>query len=79
MVVDYVRLYVPTDPLQITLKKNGANYQLQWPSNILCHLQAQTYATPTSLGTNWTSIVTTTNQVTLIPGKGSAYYRLTSP
>ena len=79
MLVDYVRLYVPTDPLQINLKKTGGNYQLQWPSNIVCHLQAQTYATPTSLGTNWTSIVTTTNQVTLIPGKGSAFYRLTSP
>ena len=79
MVVDYVRLYVPTDPLQITLKKIGANYQLQWPGNILCHLQAQTYSVPTGLGTNWTPIVTTTNQVTLIPGKGSAFYRLTSP
>jgi beta-glucanase (GH16 family) len=79
MVVDYVRVYKPTAPLAISMVPSGNNVVLSWPSNIVCHLQAQTNLPGTGLGTNWISITTTNSQLQISPGSGSAFYRLASP
>ena len=42
MLVDYVRVYQETAPLQITATQSNGNVVLTWPTNIVCHLQAQT-------------------------------------
>ena len=42
MVVDYVRLYNLTAPLQLTAGLAGGKLLLTWPSNIVCHLESAT-------------------------------------
>jgi beta-glucanase (GH16 family) len=42
--VDYVRVFDLTEPLQISVTQSGASVVLRWPTNIVCHLQAQTNA-----------------------------------
>ncbi|HLX71148.1 MAG TPA: glycoside hydrolase family 16 protein [Verrucomicrobiae bacterium] len=78
ILVDYVRIYRTTDPLQISITQTPSNILLSWPSNIICNLQGQTNST-SGIGTNWYPISTTTNQLQLLPVVGSAFYRLTSP
>jgi beta-glucanase (GH16 family) len=75
MLVDYVRIYNVTSPLQLSIKKNGGSLLIDWPSNIIARLQAQTNLAQT----NWSQVNVSTNQLSLAPGSGSAFYRLTSP
>ena len=43
MLVDYLRVYQQTAPLQISaMTQSNGNVVLAWPTNIACHLQAQT-------------------------------------
>lgn len=76
MLVDYVRIYRTTDPLQIAITQTSSNILLTWPSNIVCNLQGQTNS---GIGTNWYPISTTTNQMSIVPGAGNAFFRLVSP
>ena len=75
MLVDYVRIYSQTTPLQLSISPTNANLLLTWPGNIVCHLQVQT----NSLGNNWVDTVTPTNQLQVNPSNKAAFYRLASP
>jgi len=75
MLVDYVRLYTPTSPLQIAISPTNAGLLLTWPSNIVCHLQMQT-SYPAG---NWVDVTTTTNALPVGPSNTAAFYRLKSP
>lgn len=79
MIVDYVRIYDITSPLKIAIQQAGPNLLLSWPSNIVCHVQAQTNLQSSGLGTNWIPLVTTTNQIEVTAGGGSGYFRLVMP
>jgi beta-glucanase (GH16 family) len=79
LLVDYVRIYTVTSPLQIAVKKNGHNFTLMWPSNIVSRVQEQTNASLAGLGTNWQQVATTTNQLQVTPASGSGFFRLVSP
>ena len=80
MQVDYVRVYDQTAPMQITPVLLSSNtLQLAWPTNIVCHLQAQTNSTgPTA---NWVDIAgsTSPHAVPLSRANASVFYRLASP
>jgi hypothetical protein len=75
MLVDYLRIYNPTDPFRISIERAGANILLSWPSNIVCRLQAET----NTLAGNWFLVTTTTNRFQFTPGNTSVFYRLVSP
>jgi beta-glucanase (GH16 family) len=75
MQVDYVRIYQQTAPLEISVMQSNGSVLLNWPANIICHLQTQT----NSLDTNWVDVVTATNSLQIIPTNGAAFYRLKSP
>jgi beta-glucanase (GH16 family) len=75
MQVDYVRIYEQTAPLQISVTQSNGSVVLNWPANIICHLQAQT----NSLDTNWVDAATATNSLQIIPSSDAAFYRLKSP
>jgi beta-glucanase (GH16 family) len=75
MLVDYVRISKVTEPFRIAIKESGTNIILSWPSNIACHLQAQT----NGFGANWFFVSTTSNQIEVTPNNGSAFYRLVMP
>ena len=77
MLVDYVRVYDLTAPLQLSITQSNANYFLSWPANIVCRLQAQTNG---ALATNWSNVPNATNPY-LIPNLGhpGVFYRLQSP
>ena len=79
MLLDYVRIYRPTDPLRITVRKSGADLLLSWPSNIVCQVQVQTSLPAAGPGTNWTSLTAAGHQLQVAPGTGSGFYRLLSP
>jgi beta-glucanase (GH16 family) len=76
--VDYVRILEQTAPLQISATQTNGNVVLTWPTNIVCHLQAQTNSLVSG---NWTDLINTTNPftVTTDPNNGSVFYRLESP
>ena len=78
MLVDYVRVYQQTAPLQITATHSNGNVVLTWPANIVCHLQVQTNSL---LSGNWSDLTNTTNPVVIAPNQnnGSIFYRLESP
>ncbi len=76
--VDYVRIYRATDPLLINITKSGSTLLLSWPSNIVCTLQGQTNS-PNGLSSNWFPIGTTTNQMSITPINGNAFFRLSTP
>jgi beta-glucanase (GH16 family) len=77
MVVDYVRVYDQTVPFQIATTQSNGSIVLGWPTNIVCHLQAQTNSLN---GTNWYNLQTVTNPYTITPGPaGDVFYRLVSP
>ena len=73
-----------TTPASIATVLSGNTFTLSWPSDHLgWHLQVQTNALGTGLGTNWVTVpgsdlVTSTN-ITINPANGSVFYRLTYP
>jgi beta-glucanase (GH16 family) len=78
MVVDYVRVYQQTAPLQISATQSNGNVVLTWPANIVCHLQAQTNSL---VDGNWSDISNVTNplHVSPDPNNASVFFRLESP
>jgi beta-glucanase (GH16 family) len=80
MLVDYVRVYEQTAPMAISFAPQpDGSLQLSWPTNIVCHLQAQTNSV---VGGNWSDVAGgTTNPFVVIPdpGQSAVYYRLESP
>ena len=77
LLVDYVRVYDQTAPLQISTIQSNGFIILNWPTNIVCHLQAQTNSLN---GTNWCDLETATNPYAISPGStGDVFYRLESP
>ncbi len=78
MLVDYVRVYQQTAPLQISATQSNGSVVLSWPSNIVCHLQAQTNAI---VGGSWFDQTNTTSPFvqTPDPNNASVFYRLASP
>lgn len=79
MLVDYVRVYDLTAPLQLSINQSNGNLILSWPANIVCHLQAQTNSVV--LGTNWLDVAGATNPFVapLASFDSSVFYRLKSP
>jgi beta-glucanase (GH16 family) len=77
MLIDYVRVYDQTAPLQISMTQSNGTLVLSWPANIVCHLQAQT----NSPAGDWSDVSGATNPylVTPDPGNAGVYYRLQSP
>ena len=77
MLVDYVRVYNQTGPLQISAVRSNGNTILSWPTNIVCHLQSRTNL----LGSSWTDLTGSTNPFVVEPASGNTavYYRLESP
>ena len=79
MQVDYARVYDFTPPLQLAATQTNNALRLIWPTNIVCHLQAQTNAG--GLTTNWVDLPTATSPYTVPAGStpGNVFYRLESP
>jgi beta-glucanase (GH16 family) len=76
MVVDYVRVYEPTAPLQISATQSNGEVVLSWPTNIVCHLQAQTNSFTSG---NWFDLSGTTSPFVVAPSQTGVFYRLESP
>ena len=78
MLVDYVRIYRQTAPLQISISRTNSSAALNWPGGIVCHLQAQTNSL---VSQNWSDFAGITNPVVIVPNpnNGSVFYRLESP
>ena len=78
MLVDYVRVYEQTPPLQISATQSNGSVFLSWPSNIVCHLQVQTNSL---LNGNWFDLGNSTNPFVTAPdpGNASVFFRLASP
>jgi beta-glucanase (GH16 family) len=78
MLVDYVRVYQQTAPLQISATQSNGSVVLSWPTNIVCHLQTQTNSLT---GGSWFDQTNTTNPVVLNPdpNQASVFLRLASP
>jgi hypothetical protein len=76
--VDYLRVLEQTAPLQIAETRSNGNMVLTWPSNIICHLQAQTNSLT---GGNWCDVTNITNPAIITPAQNNAcvFYRLESP
>jgi beta-glucanase (GH16 family) len=79
MLVDYVRIYSQTAPLQISISHTNSKALLNWPGNIVCHLQSQVENLSTGLGTNWVNVTSATNTLTLQTTNQATFYRLASP
>jgi hypothetical protein len=77
--VDYVRIYNTTQPFRLAIQQTSSNIVLSWPSNIVCHLQAQTNPPSTGVGNNWFPVGTATNQAQILPMTGSVFFRLVTP
>lgn len=78
MLVDYVRIFNQTAPLQISISRTNSNVSLNWPSNVVCHLQAQTNSL---VDGNWLDLPNITNSFVIVPNQnnGGVFYRLVSP
>jgi beta-glucanase (GH16 family) len=78
MIVDYVRVYEQTDPLQISTTQSNGNIVLSWPTNIVCHLQTQTNSL---INGNWSDLSAATNPFVIAPdpSQTNVFYRLESP
>jgi len=76
--VDYVRVYERTVPLQISATQSNGNFVLICPTNIICHLQAQTNSL---VGANWFDVSNPTNLFVIVPdpNNASVFFRLESP
>jgi len=79
MQVDYVRLYNPTSPLKIFLIRTNNTWLVSWPSNVVCHVQAQFNPLDVGLSTNWSDLTQSLNPARVNPTSSSAFYRLLSP
>ncbi len=79
MQVDYVRAWDLTEPLQISAGRSGTNIVLNWPTNIVCHLQAQTNGS--GFFGIWADLSGARSPYTIPPGltTGATFYRLASP
>jgi beta-glucanase (GH16 family) len=78
--VDYVRIYDHTTPLTISIAQSDTNVILTWPTNIVCHPQAQINSDPTGLiSSNWVDLPATPYPLVVTPTNASSFYRLTSP
>jgi beta-glucanase (GH16 family) len=78
MLVDYVRVYEQTAPLQISATQSNGAVVMSWPTNIVCHLQTQTNAFAAG---SWVDQTNTTSPVIIAPdpNQASVYFRLESP
>ncbi len=78
MLVDYVRVYQQTAPLQISAIQSNGSVVLAWPTNIVCHLQAQTNSL---VDGNWSDISNVPNPLNVSPdpNNASVFFRLASP
>lgn len=79
VLVDYVRIYTVTDPLRLAIKHIGANLQLTWTTNIVCHLQARTNSLASGLRSTWYPVSPSTSPLQISPFSSAAFYRLASP
>jgi beta-glucanase (GH16 family) len=76
MLLDYVRLFNLTAPLQLTAALDAEKLSLTWPSNIVCHLQS---TTSLSAPANWTNVAGAATPFVIIAPGAAAFYRLVSP
>jgi beta-glucanase (GH16 family) len=76
MLVDYVRFYNLTAPLQLTASLGDGRLSLTWPSNILCHLES---ATNFSAASSWTNVAGAAPPFSVTPLSAATFYRLVSP
>ncbi len=78
MLVDYVRVYQQTTPLQISATQSNGDVVLAWPTNIVCHLQAQTNSL---VNGNWFDVGNAASPyiVGADPNNAGVYFRLKSP
>jgi beta-glucanase (GH16 family) len=78
MVVDYVRVYQQTPPLQISATQSNGSVILTWPPNIVCHLQVQTNSLADG---NWIDLGSTSDPFVTgpDPNNASVFFRLKSP
>lgn len=76
MLVDYVRVYEQTAPLQISASQTQGNVVLSWPTNIACHLRGQTNYLTTG---NWVDVGNASNPFAVAPTQSAVFYRLESP
>jgi beta-glucanase (GH16 family) len=77
MLVDYVRIYNQTNPLKLSISQTNSSLILNWPTNIVCHLQSQT--NELSAGTNWLDLISASNSTQIQPTSSATFYRLASP
>lgn len=77
MLVDYVRVYEQTAPLEISAAVAKGKVTLSWPANIVCHLQSKTNLLQS---VEWSDVSGSTNPF-VAPGSGNTpvFYRLASP
>ena len=69
----------PTNPPTLSTSVTGSSLTLTWPLTYTSYvLQAQTNSLSVGLGTNWTTVTTTGNTITvpINPANGSVFYRL---
>lgn len=78
MQVDYVRVYEPTAPLQLSISSSNGRPSFSWPSAIVCHLQACTNSLANG---SWVDLPATPNPYTppASGGPQAMFYRLASP
>jgi beta-glucanase (GH16 family) len=76
MLVDYVRLYNLTAPLQLAAAWSGGKVSLTWPSNIVCHLES---ATSLSAASAWTDVAGAAPPYSAPLPSTVTFYRLISP
>jgi beta-glucanase (GH16 family) len=77
MLVDYVRLYNLTGPLQLTARKAYGKVFLEWPVDIACHLESTTNFYGASPA--WTNVGAATSPFGVSPTSTGVFYRLVSP
>jgi beta-glucanase (GH16 family) len=75
MLVDYVRLYNLTAPLQLSAGLGGGKFLLTWPSNVVCHLESTTNL----FAAAWTNVSGAATPFSATPLSTAAFYRLASP
>ncbi len=76
MLVDYVRVYEQTAPLQISTAQTNGNVVLSRMTNIVSRLQMQTNSLTSGNGRN---VSNTSNPLVVAPAQSTAFYRLKSP
>ena len=84
LVITNAPVYVSTNPTNITTTVVGNTLTLSWPADHAgWHLQVQTNALATGLGTNWVTIpnsnLSNSYTNTLNPANGTVFYRMVYP